>query len=270
MGRKSFLRKFSSLLGYNVYFDSDKIELQTINQLFNKYKKKIGTKIAESQNYTIKRGPFKGLKLPISGTWDDSTIASKIIGSYECELFDVINGLRQRNIGCVINIGASEGYYAIGLKMIMPEIVAYSYDADESSYAALETCQTLNGIQILRLNDFHFGNPLKELDTSFEGNIAFFVDCEGCEANILNCPRDIANSAYFIVELHEFLVPQITEQLIDFFKSTHKISIIDQQHRDIDRYPELEHYNDIQRFILTHEGRPDHMQWIYASPEKDN
>lgn len=224
--------------------------------------------MALNAGYVVARGPFSGLKLPQMGAWSDYDLLSKIVGSYEAELFGVIDRAVARKPDLIFNIGASEGYYAIGLKRLLPSAQVFTFDIDEKSFPVLDSCAQLNGVDISRLENFTFAAPLQDIETREASSILFLADCEGAENNIVSMPTDISIRSTFIVELHDLFVPGTTERLSQYFAPTHDVEIIDQQDRNARDYPELSGMTGSIRNVLLDEFRAASMQWLYAVPKK--
>ena len=58
----------------------------------------------------------------------------KLLGCYEFELHPHILAAAGRGYDAVINVGAAEGYYAVGLARLMPEARVYAYDTNAASH----------------------------------------------------------------------------------------------------------------------------------------
>ena len=73
-------------------------------------------------NYVVQQGPFRGLQYIDNSV--GSTLPPKLMGTYERELIWVIDEMISTEPDIIIDIGAAEGYYAVGLAMLyqMPEL----------------------------------------------------------------------------------------------------------------------------------------------------
>jgi len=49
-------------------------------------------------------------------------LTAKLLGTYEKELQDAIRALEKKRFGRIINVGAAEGYYAVGLARNFPNV----------------------------------------------------------------------------------------------------------------------------------------------------
>ena len=71
-------------------------------------------------------GPFKGMTYPDS-TSIGSVWLPKMLGIYESELHDILEEICSKNYSTIINIGAGEGYYAVGLALRIPTSMIYAF-----------------------------------------------------------------------------------------------------------------------------------------------
>ena len=62
----------------------------------------------------VMSGPFGGMRLA------GLPAAQELLGTYEHELFDTVHALARGPYRTVVNVGARNGYYAVGLARLMP------------------------------------------------------------------------------------------------------------------------------------------------------
>ncbi len=74
-------------------------------------------------------GPFRGMKYLDQSV--GSVLLAKILGTYELELHSVIERICQSEYDLIIDVGAAEGYYAVGLAMRCrnSRVVAFEMEA---------------------------------------------------------------------------------------------------------------------------------------------
>lgn len=85
----------------------------------------------------VRRGPFKGLKYPfLSAIY--SAFFPKVLGYYEMELHPAIDILKQKQYTSILDVGCSEGYYAVGFARLFPHSKIVAYDLDP--YADRTSC----------------------------------------------------------------------------------------------------------------------------------
>ena len=77
-------------------------------------------------------GPFQGLRYireSVGSAW-----APKMLGTYEKELWPVVDVLIRRRPRWIVDVGAAEGYYAVGLAMRLGAAQVVAFEADEGSH----------------------------------------------------------------------------------------------------------------------------------------
>jgi hypothetical protein len=210
-------------------------------------------------------GPFAGLHLPSVGLWGG--YSARLAGAYEEEIADHIERAIDRRPRLVLDAGAAEGYYAVGLARRLPEaeVIAYEIDA-EARRLCCEGARS-NGVRNVRV----LGRVTpRELRRRLSLNALVLCDVEGYELDLLD-PRmaPALLSAHLIVELHEFVRPGLTRAIVDRFADSHVIELVDVQARTGQR-PQLAHVDDATARRAMDEGRPSEppMQWAVMSPRR--
>src|SRR6476659_6966695 len=77
----------------------------------------------------VLQGPFRGMQY-LSRAYFGSVLP-KLLGTYELELREVIESICQLGADRIVDVGAAEGYYAVGLAVRSPgsTIVGFELDA---------------------------------------------------------------------------------------------------------------------------------------------
>ena len=84
--------------------------------LLEKYRIKLSEKLASDLKYEVKYGLFKGLLLSKDQWWGKGDVGTKCIGLYEKEIQNIIGKISSQNeLRTFIDIGAADGYFAIGV-----------------------------------------------------------------------------------------------------------------------------------------------------------
>ncbi|WP_234186126.1 hypothetical protein [Shinella sp. NM-101] len=267
MGKKAIIETILRPLGLGVYrLRTSSYEKNFLDAALA-YKRLLVRDILKKTGYRVARGPFEGLWLPEEGAWSDYDVLAKIVGSYEAEIFFALEEEVARKPSIIVNIGASEGYYAIGMKRRLPEARVYTYDIDVKSFKSLDHCARLNEVEITRLDRFDYANPLAGIADVAPVKPLFILDCEGFEQYVVEMPRGVSAVSSFIIELHDLFVPNVSNILIDYFADTHTMKIVDQTVRDVKMYPELAGVHGPIAPLLLDEFRGGEMQWLYAVPK---
>ncbi len=209
----------------------------------------------------IKAGPFKGVRFGGESVWGG--IAPYLVGSYECELHETIEALVAKGYRTVIDIGCAEGYYAIGLAVRLEEAEVFAFDIDPRARSVCSATAAANGVasrvHVRGACDTH------TLEAVVQPGALVVVDCEGAELELLRpdlvpglCEADL------VVELHDFVDPSISGEIIKRFSPTHDIHLIDVTSRDPRQFSALQDQPPWVQFLALFEGRPTEphpMQW---------
>ena len=93
------------------------------------------------------------------------------------------------------------------------------------------------------------------------------VDCEGCELAVLHpAESEVLRATAILVELHDFLHPGATREILSRFAQTHDSQIVECRPRSRCDYPELESFDDEDAAILLSERRPEGLRWAFLTP----
>ena len=133
---------------------------------------------------TVQGGPFQGMEFVAQSA--EGCHVPKLLGCYESELHEHILAAAGRGYEAVINIGAAEGYYAVGLARLMPDVRVYAYDTNAAAHPVCQSLAERNGVAgrvviggVFRGEDFD----------RFAGQRTLVVcDIEGGETDLLD-PR---------------------------------------------------------------------------------
>lgn len=221
---------------------------------------------------TVTAGPFRGLQYPRIESVG-STIAPKLLGTYEAELHGIVEEICVRGYSTIINIGCAEGYYAVGLAKRIPRVRVFAYDIDPIARELCRDMAEMNGVseRVIIGDKFEINNI--EIDDCL-GNRLIVCDCEGCEKyifhkNVKGWP--LICSSDLIVEIHEFIYSGISEYIHDLFCETHHVKVV----RSLDdllrprTYESdlIKHCNLNTKIRLMAELRPCTMEWFYMKPK---
>jgi hypothetical protein len=195
----------------------------------------------------------------------------KLLGIYERELNPYIEQACALNFSLIVDIGAAEGYYAVGMTFRNPQahVIAFEMQAKERSALAEEA--RLNTVTD-RLEIRGKCEP-EDLERVLADTPRPFVICdaEGYEAMLID-PAAVPSlrRALILVELHEFVEKGISEKIRERFAITHKITHIWQQERTLTDFPFSDFYTRwLPQLYLrwaVSESRPERMSWFWMEP----
>jgi hypothetical protein len=218
----------------------------------------------------VAQGPFRGMRY-ISSAFH-SEVLPKLVGTYECEVYPAIETICQAACDRIVDIGAAEGYYAVGMAMRNPSATVVAFEMNPSGRYYLRQLARRNGVservQILGTCD------LDSLASSLAGarRPAVICDCEGAEDSLLRPDRvEPLAQSYILVETHDGLdtangpLTGITDRLVQRFQSTHTIEIIGSRARSREDLAVDCRLSSEEAVQAMDEGRP-WAQWMVMTP----
>ena len=234
---------------------------------WNRATVRVTSEIVARNGPTVQAGPFAGLRLPTTRSWYGS-LAPLFVGSYEAELHDLIEEFIASKPLRVVNVGCAEGYYAVGLARRIANASIYAFDIDERARLLTYRTARMNGVSarvhIAGACTFH------RLEEILIPHTIVIMDCEGCELQLLqpeNAPS--LQQATLLVELHDFVNPEISQTVLARFAATHSSRIIHAVRRDPTGYAALDGLKRSDRVLAVDERRPTEprpMEWVALEP----
>ena len=213
-------------------------------------------------------GCFAGLVLPRGAR---ETLVPKLLGIYERELGAVIEEVVRQGFEIIVNVGAAEGYYAVGLARRIPGAVVHAFEMDESARSLLCETADANGVadRVVikgRCEPADLGECL-----TLTGRNLIVCDAEGYESVLLDpCLVPQLSHAFMLVELHQLKCPGITELLRARFERSHRIDEIGQELRSAGEFPYRTFYTRLlpDRLVLNaiSEWRSEQQSWLWMRP----
>ncbi len=275
---KKIIKRFISQAVQNDHlwtvFDNTVLRLTRYAERERINKKTITMSVQEAINKLfpdgiVKHGVFKGMKY-LEMESIGSELFPKLLGSYESEIEPVLKKICRSDYTEIVNIGCSEGYYAVGLAMRIPSAIVYAYDNNEKAIRLCKNMSQLNGVEHrIFTGSFCDVEVLKTIPFTKRGLI--ISDCEGYEKVLFT--EEIAQRFAkhdFLIEIHDFVDITISSLIRQRFKKTHKIdvteSIDDIRKAQTYSYEELEGFNLETRKSLLREGRLSIMEWYFMTP----
>lgn len=208
---------------------------------------------------SIVQGPFAGMSYYPRA--HGSMILPKLLGTYECELRGPIETICIQGCDRIIDIGAAEGYYAVGMALRNPGVPLICFELNASARYDLRRVARRNGV--LSQLDVHPACTPDSLAHALEGarRPAIICDCEGAEDELLDPERVPAlRRALILVETHEGMIGGVNQRLLDRFAPTHDVELIRNQPRTSADLPGGLHLTDEEAEMAT-DGRMD----VYAA-----
>lgn len=206
----------------------------------------------------VMTGPFKGMKMFEEVAWEDGNVGTKILGCYEQELHTFIENEVSRlhkldRPANILDLGCSEGYYAIGMGLRLPGANIVAMDTSEQALYITQEAAKINEVTV---------HTAKECPYDFKPDLVI-CDCEGAEMEYLD-PEKFPGlkEASLLVECHDIGEGEVTKVMADRFEATHKIYVVDEGARDPNQFEILRMMDSTMRWLAISEGRPCTMHWL--------
>jgi hypothetical protein len=237
----------------------------------------------------VRQGPFEGMSYINRSV--GSAFIPKLLGIYERELNGCIEQACAEKFPLIVDVGAAEGYYAIGLARRNPAARVIAFEMEEHGRAALREMAGLNEVGI----EDHSGDPqlgapsclrpkvelhgkceFENLQTTLASADRSLVVCdvEGYEEFLL-VPEKIPGlaRATLLVEMHDFIRPNVTELIMKRFAVTHCVERIWQEARSRADFPFTSWGTRLfpARYLdwAVSEWRPERMSWLWMKPKSN-
>ena len=191
---------------------------------FSAFQEKFAQSLYGDGPIEVLLGPFQGMEYFNRIVW--GPITPKWIGSYECELHDVVREIIATPYAQVIDVECAEGYYAVGFAATMPNTSIIAYDTDFLARRLVRRLAGLNGVTdriAVRTECTH-----DELTGHVAlGRTLLFVDIEGGELRLIDprrCPS--LRDCDVLVECHGAegrSMAEVGQVLAERFVDSHEI-----------------------------------------------
>lgn len=220
----------------------------------------------ENMQLEVQYSNFKGMKY--IDTTNYGAIYHKLLGSYEEPIQNWISEIKNKNYDIIIDIGCSEGYYAVGFayKGFANKIIAY--DIDNSAIDMAKKLASINKLksELIIINSECTFSDIENIVKEHK-KVLIFCDIEGGEINLLdNNKCQALNQADIILESHDLFFNEnryVTETIKKRFLNTHKIEIIQDYKRNESKYPIIKNLTIEQKYKILYENRgADNMIWM--------
>ena len=244
----------------------------------NKYKRFLERKLMRLYNklpLKVHSGPFNGLKYVDNAV--GSAYISKLMGSYEKELAPVINTIAGKGFQAIIDVGAAEGYYAVGMARLLPRSKVIAFESETAGQQLIKEMAAKNQCANLEIkgecDPDHLRAALSRCDLN---STCIIMDVEGYERTLLD-PALIPDlkQVHVLFEVHDCFDPDLAMLIFNRFKDSHYFEEIVSTARTKSDMPsaiikQLPWYCRTKRAVhnLLDEQRGGVMRWFWMQPIK--
>ena len=261
------LRKISEFLGG--VFGSKPLNVnQTRVALGDRLERQLGVR-------SVQHGAFRGMQLSRLSGWNRTDIPSMLLGMYEQEVVEYLAKLPARSRETFVNIGAGEGYFAIGMLHAKLTSRTICFEMSDRGREAIKDAQSLNRIggnlTLFGTADEKFLDVIEGVDSFGYHSSVFLIDVEGAEVQLLTDTRlQRMTLATIVIETHATMVSEQDQSKFEELCSKyHCVSEIRTEERNPSQFSELEFWSDNDRWAICSEGRPQRGRWLILSPKSN-
>ena len=242
------------------------------NETVSARSERISLETYDACNGEVKYGPFQGLSLNRKTWWGKSDLGAQCLGLYEKEILDDIGSREKGKYQTFIDIGAADGYYAVG--MLLAGIVnnVISFEVSEAGRAAIGENWAANGKpgELTICGEANHAS-LGGIPNHIFHDALVLIDIEGYEFELLT--KEVIQQLQFsevIIEVHNWIddferrYPQLLRDLAEYF-NVEKLAPVE---RNTAKFSELRGYTDDNRLLLVSERRPCLMRFLKLTPLK--
>jgi hypothetical protein len=217
--------------------------------------------LLQQEGTKVLQGPLAGLDF-IENSAEGCHIA-KLLGCYEQPLLPYIQQAIDTPYQQVVNIGCAEGYYAVGMALKMTNTHIKAYDLNPAAQLACQQLAKKNNVfDRINIGSLFSTEDFQKLPQS---KTLILCDIEGGERELLDPQLAPAlEQMDIIVESHEVLIPEITPLLINRFKESHQITLVeDNGQRHLDKMPAwFQRLAHLDQLIAVWEWRSGPTPWL--------
>lgn len=224
----------------------------------------LGNTFLHHQGLTVHAGPFKGMEY--LGYSTEGCLLPRLLGCYEAELHEDLAAFATEGVEAVVDIGCAEGYYAVGLARMMPEVIVHAFDTDAGARTGCKGLAEKNGVADRVVIGETFTGDMFERFT--DRRTLVMIDTEGFEEELMR-PQDWPALAHLavIMETHPDRHPDIVATMLARFSATHDITLRSTEPRAVELPPWLLQLAQLDQLLATWEFRSTPTPWFVMRPK---
>jgi len=206
----------------------------------------------------VRYGPFAGMTYTPEAA-RNRLITPKLLGTYECELHDIVGQVQKTPYETIVDVGCGEGYYTTGFATTTKaKLIAYDAEPREVEFA--RAMAKANGVGE-RVKFRQWCSPEELIAIAGKSSRLFVLsDCEGYEIELFSCAAVAAlRKADVLIELHG----DVKRELMNRFKGSHELRVIEFDRTNRGNRPELEEMSPSDRERAVDECRFP-QEWLFA------
>jgi hypothetical protein len=217
----------------------------------------------------VAHGPFAGMRYVTSS--QGSAYSPKLLGTYEQELRHVVAEIVRSAPRLLVDVGAAEGYYAVGLLRALPALRAITFETEEGGRRLQRAMAEANGVEARIDIRGQCGPDELERALATAERALVICDVEGYERDLLDPAKVPALVRVpMLVEVHEDYAPGVSRTLRERFDATHACLVVEPRGRGRADLPSpVEPFRLAPEFFGTlalNEMRGSATPWFWLTP----
>lgn len=245
----------------------------SVHHVIRKRKIDLSREVYDHLEGVVHYGLFKGLRLGTTSWWGIADISGMLLGIYEKEILDSLASIPSSH-KVLVELGAADGYYAIGAIVSKLFDSSYCYESSELGRMNIEANALLNNVNdrvaIQGKADPAFYEYLQLANVDMS-KCVLLCDIEGGEFELFDADMfDRFKGSVIIIEIHDWFFEDGKsryQQLKRNASCNFNITELTTGPRDLSVFPELNAYCDEDRWLMASEGRGRLMTWVRLDPK---
>lgn len=244
------------------------LQMFSVDYLVHRKRMKLTYALTQQMNNVVRYGLFKGFKFKHHRDWN----GNMYLGLYEKEVLDYLHTIPRR-YRTLINLGASDGYYAAGSVIAGIFNQSYCFELSKEGRENIKNNARLNSIKhkvkIYGLADNNFVELLLQDGAKLSQSV-MICDIEGNEFELLNSKvLSLLKRTIIIVEIHDWHKngAQRYNALKKNANQYFNLKEVKTGSRDLSIFPEIKDLKDNDRWLLCSEGRHYLQTWLILEPK---
>jgi precorrin-6B methylase 2 len=241
------------------------------NETVAERKQRLSTEIFALCDQTVAYGPFKGLRITDQTWWGAQDLGAIVLGFYEMEILNIIDGFGQDAFETFIDVGAADGYYGCGMLTSGKASRSICFEMSEDGQAVIQKNWELNGCPgTLEIYGKGSSDAFQSLtDINFSKSL-MLIDIEGAEFELIDRMfLQRAKGANIIIEVHHWVDGFLEkyEELLKIMDKDFHVTVVEPVDRPINSLQLLKSFTDENRALVAAERRPCLMRFIWLQPK---
>jgi hypothetical protein len=220
----------------------------------------------------VRYGPLRGLQLRTQATWGAGDRAGMLLGLYEQMVAsEIYEALRDRTV--FIDIGAADGYYAVGLVSSGRAARSVAFDKSEKARRSIRLLAQLNRVQdqVEVRGQADTDTLLAVMAPNAPQDCVILCDVEGAELDVFHeAAFERLSGAFLVIEIHRSQgldVASVEAELRRRSQPLFDARTLTSGPRDPLTLDEISDFAEDDQWLICSEGRGYRQTWLVLSPK---